>query len=565
MGVGGKGHAFLSPGKFRERILVLDPNAGIRTHARLVHLLASVFARNADVLLLRCAGSLSGGCSLHLSDLGADREKMCGNCQSHARVIDSGAEYSLDYIDSHIGPRDTEWARSIVGEKSLDELRSFSYLGAPIGSYASYELLLGLKIGELGVEDLEHFRKAVFAALVGAIAAREVVGSFGPDIVLTFGRQYGVQRVFCSIAHKMGIPTASIGTYGTHDNRERGFQVSYLDHELHTHLDERFSESMRAPVSRREGKRILSHFNVASNGKSIFSYTSPRRDTSKKEIYDDLGLRSDKAVIAVIISSPDEPSAALAARYLHPALTPPNDLQYLGLAIEAVRALPQVQFVFRLHPRLFSNRRESIRSPWASELVGLLEQEKLKLPNLFLNVPGDSIGLFDLARILDGAISYRSNAGQELGILGVPLIQLDSNRDPIRAFRKSFVHPSTVRQLVEEVETLLENPQDSEQQRMLLRWMVTDRLRFPVSIRVSRVREVVLKILIRFSTVAKTRYEGMGLYLGVTKIGGQKIGNIGSATETLDRWISRLELPSRSDLKGEEFVARQLTRRFLER
>ena len=562
MEAGGEGHASQ---KVREKILVLDPNAGIRTHARLVHLLASVFARNSDVLLLRCGGALSAGCALHLSDLGADREKLCGKCQSHARVLDVGAEYGVEYIDSLVGSWDTKWARSLVGEMSLDELRSFTYLGAPIGIYASYELLLSLKIGELGAEHLEQYRVAVSAALLGAIAAREIVGSFGPDVVLTFGRQYGVQRVFCSIAGQEGIPTANIGTYGTHDNRELGFQVSYLDHELHPHLDRRFSESMSVPVGRREGKRIVSHFNAASDGQSLFSYSSPRRDISKKEIYDALGLRSDRAVIAVIISSPDEPSAAQAASFLNPALNLPNDLHYLELATEAVRAFPKVQFVFRLHPRLFSNRRESLRSPWASKLVGLLEREKLRLPNLFLNVPGDSIGLYDLARILDGAISYRSNAGQELGILGVPLIQLDSTRDPIFAFRKSTVNLSPVRQLVEEVQTLLENPRENEQQRLLLRWMVTDRLRFPVSIRVSRVREVVLKMLVRFSTVAKNRYGRLGPYLGVIRIGGQKIGNIGSPTEALDRWISWLELPLRSDPKGEELVARQLTRRFLSR
>lgn len=564
MGFSGGGHAFRLPRNGREKILVLDPNAGVRTHARLVHLLSKVFARNADVILLRCAGSLSAGCSLHLSDLGADREKICGKCRSHARVLDDRADYGVESMDSLLGQGDTDWARSLVGEKSLDELKNLTYLGAPIGAYASYELLLSLKTGELGVEHLEHYRGAVSAALLGAVAAREIVGSFGPDIVLTFGRQYGVQRVFCSIAHNLGTPTANIGTYGTHDNRELGFQVSYLDHELHTHLDKRFSESMRVPVSRREGKRIVSHFMAAADGQSIFSYSSPRRDISKKEIYKGLGLRSDKAVIAVILSSPDELSAAFAARFLHPELNRPNDLQYPELAIEAVRAFPQVQFVFRLHPRLFPNRRDSRRSPWASKLVGLLEQEKVKLPNLFLNEPGDSIGLYDLARILDGAISYGSNAGKELGILGVPLIQLDSTRDPIHAYSEPSDYLSPLGQLVEEIQTLLENPRVNEHQRMLLRWMATDRLRFPVSIEVSRVREAVLKILIRLSPAAKTRFGGMGPYLGVTKIGGQKIGSIGSPTETLERWISWLELPPRSSLEGEEFVARQLKSRFLD-
>lgn len=546
----------------KNRILIFDPNAGIRTHARMIELVARNLSKSAEVLLLRCDGVFFGGCTLHLTYPDDNRESLCKRCMGHSSFLSSWPGYEMKSVEALLDLNEATGVKDNLASLSLRELEAYCFLELPIGKFASYELLLNLKIGKLDDQHVEIYRSAVLAAHLSALAGSTILPNFRPHSVITMGRQYGVQRAFCGVAKALGTQVLNINTYGTHRNREFGFLASFSDYEHHTHLDERFRRAMAVPVSRSEGRQIIHHFNSAVRGESVFSYSAERRAITREEVYLGLGLDAKKPTVSILMSSPDEPAAASASGFMNPMLSLPVDESYIELLLKVIEAIPEVQFVFRIHPRLFANRRESVVSPLGSRIKSLLEREQKQKSNLFINSPEDSIGLYDLARVTDLAISYRSNAGQELGVLGVPVIQLDQSRDPIAAIRSEPPTVHDYRSLAEAVVSRLGNTNENEA-RLLLRWMVTDRLRLPVPIKTSKLKAIVLALRIKVSKRLRERNQGLGPYLGVTRIGGKRVGRITDVDLTIARWVNWLGLPKRSTLHDEGRILRGLRSRFL--
>jgi hypothetical protein len=99
--------------------------------------------------------------------------------------------------------------------------------------------------------------------------------------------------------------------------------------------------------------------------------------------------------------------------------------EFIEQSLLAARDLKDVEFVFRLHPRLAPNKRESLRSPDLDLIEELLEQ---RTPNVFINSPDDGIGLYDVARVASIGINHASSAGLEFLALGIPVVHYDPPR-----------------------------------------------------------------------------------------------------------------------------------------
>jgi hypothetical protein len=146
------------------------------------------------------------------------------------------------------------------------------------------------------------------------------------------------------------------------------------------------------------------------------------------EIQQKLGTTKNKPVAVVLIGSPDETrsSALVDAEFERVPIDQVSSVtEFIERALQAARNSPEIDFVFRLHPRLAPNKRESLRSPDLDVIEELLSRRGT---NVFLNSPGDGIGLYDVARIATFGINHASSAGLEFLALGIPVIHYDPPR-----------------------------------------------------------------------------------------------------------------------------------------
>jgi len=163
-------------------------------------------------------------------------------------------------------------------------------------------------------------------------------------------------------------------------------------------------------------------------GRDPWVYSTPPTFMEINEIRHKLGIVGNKPVAVVLIGSPDETrsSALVGAEFERVPIDQISSVtEFIERALQATHNSPEIDFVFRLHPRLAPNKRESLRSPDLDVIEELLSQGGT---NVFLNSPGDGIGLYDVARIATFGINHASSAGLEFLALGIPVIHYDPPR-----------------------------------------------------------------------------------------------------------------------------------------
>jgi hypothetical protein len=132
-------------------------------------------------------------------------------------------------------------------------------------------------------------------------------------------------------------------------------------------------------------------------------------------------------VVVVLVGSPDETRSSefVDAERVRTDSELSQVLEFIAQALSAARAMPTVDFVIRLHPRLAANKREKFVSPDLIEINRVLEACP---PNAHVNNPGDGIGLYDTARIASVGLNHASSSGLEFLLLGIPVVHYDPPR-----------------------------------------------------------------------------------------------------------------------------------------
>lgn len=127
-------------------------------------------------------------------------------------------------------------------------------------------------------------------------------------------------------------------------------------------------------------------------------------------------LSIGQRVVLVFGSSSDELIAQKAANLLPSHVNTESDKELLHQVIRVARLRPDLSFVFRPHPRLFPNRRESHVS---KESTSILDNQDVP-QNVIIQTPKDNIGVHDLLMIANVVWSHRSTTALEALLLGIP-------------------------------------------------------------------------------------------------------------------------------------------------
>jgi hypothetical protein len=187
-------------------------------------------------------------------------------------------------------------------------------------------------------------------------------------------------------------------------------------------------ESLEKPLTHLEVELVARNLGHLIQGRDPWVYSTAPTFISTREIHGQLGTSGSKPIAVVLIGSPDETrsSALVDAEFERVPIDQVSSVtEFIEQSLLAARNSPDVDFVFRMHPRLSPNKRESLRSPDLDLIEELLEQ---RTSNVFINSSNDEIGLYDVARIASIGINHASSAGLEFLALGIPVVHYDPPR-----------------------------------------------------------------------------------------------------------------------------------------
>ncbi|MDI1291040.1 MAG: hypothetical protein PSX37_13945 [bacterium] len=433
------------------RFVWFAPNAGIDVAYRMEHRAANALADSGnDVVMVQCDRVLASYCQV-MSPAGLtatsptrDKEAICRECRFAAGLAREHARYRVVQLSEFLTDTDFTWANQQVAKTRFDSWDSFEIDGMPVGRYASYTTMLHHKRAtvtqtpEAWAEYLADLR----GALLVALAAPRIAAYVKPTHAVVYNALYPANRVFAEGMKAQGAILLNISGGPTVPRRFSTLAIYDGIKASQTMTDsEAFRLSMEVPVTELEVWTVEDHIAQLMSGADPWVYSSAASSKPARAVRFGLGVRPLAAIVTVIVSSPDETRSNLMvdAEYHRDPLNGYSDTaEFLASTIELARARPEVDFVFRLHPRLAPNKRERLASPDLEAIYDLLAD----LPvNAVVNHPGDGVSLYDLVLISSAAINHTSSAGLEFLVFGVPVVQFDAVRAGIYPASLSLIAP----------------------------------------------------------------------------------------------------------------------------
>lgn len=417
------------------------PHAVIGFHAEFERFLAEFSARRSErVTVVGCDQEFFGGCTPHLSRPDDDQRLICQSCVRTRIQLDKKRNYSKAFPSQFLTNEDYQWVEEELRKIQQTPVGEYSFEGVPLGKYWTYDLTLERKSNfSVGKAADERYLAAARAGLLAYRVGKGVLAAFNPHSVIVYSVQYSLNRSFSSAFRDSGVGIHNIRQSGPLNDRGSRFIVSEGLQTKPLHREDRFASALSKRLSRYERSIVWRHARSQISAKTAFTYSSGRARISATQIRKKVGIPEGSRVVGFLLSSPDEPFAANSADLLQGGLLIDRDYFWISQMIELARRTPDVFFVFRLHPRLAPNRREGRESPELKRILNILDEHVVSVKNIVRNTPDDGIGLYDLAMILDCVFSYRTSSAFELGLLGIPTVQLEPSRDPLLSLHNSPV------------------------------------------------------------------------------------------------------------------------------
>lgn len=528
-----------------DRIVFFSPHSVITPHAELERLLARFFANmSPQVTVIGCDGSFRGGCHPHINSKEEQFLKTCGLCMSARTKLEKTGAYVRKAVRDFLDAEDFHWVESEYAKVLEMPVGSYSKDGIALGKFWLFDIILLRKSADLrDSESMSLYHNAARAGLLAFCLGKKVAAQIRPDAVLVYSFEYGLNRSFASAF--IGSKTKVFDTRqnGPLNNRFSQFLVETIDGRTSPSFDSKFREMLRHPLTRPEKSIIWRHARSQIRARTSFSYSSPRGKLTGNQIRKKLDVPEGAKVVGFLLSSPDETVAARSSGLFSSQVPPDRDFFWISEVLALAARRPDVFFVFRLHPRLAPNRRDPVESPELSKILEIIDSRIPSALNIIVNDPWDGVGLYDLALISDCVLSYRTRAADELGLLGIPSIQLEPFRDAFHEPALLDASSADSQNLEELLNSALSAGINGETMRNHARLVATLYSRRNIKLRHSGNPFADRFLALFYKALHKARRvtAGGGLYSGIRFIGDQPISNPGSQNEscleTLNSWM----------------------------
>lgn len=462
------------------KVLFFSPFSNVWEHSFPEALIAEgLVKQGAEVVVVRCGGMLDAHCVAMASvgvgptDSLAKKKQVCRACIKRRDLLDTTMPFRSLIMDDLVEARDRAAADAAVAAATPETWSSVLVDGAPLGRYAAYEFLLRNKLSgtvipqELWGTYADQLRNTV---LVHQVAQR-IIAAEQPTHVVVFNRLYSANHAFCVAASELGIPTFTLQG-GDHIAKRAETMTMYRDSQSLSNVfrTKAWKKYRSQPIGTDEVALVGEHFTGLLEGSSAFAYSSAFEASEPDVLRQRFAVSPEKKVLLVPLSSEDEINAARLVDSLPQAGTRVSvfagQLDWIRFVLDYAAQRPDLHFIFRLHPRMFPNKRENVRAPIVDELMAMFAGAPA---NVSVNLPTDQVSLYDLMQIVDVLLNYSSSVGAELAALGIPVV-VPANAD-------FFTYPDEINltgesrtDYVEKIERALATGWSVENMRVAFRW-----------------------------------------------------------------------------------------------
>lgn len=368
-------------------------------------------------------------------DSETQKSQICHSCIKNSlfRSNDLGLiQHSLLNFDAALEHQEIP---SLLSKLSQDNWYDFEVGGIPIGKYAAYEFFLKHKLisneipEELWQEYLTHFEyslRTYFSARNYFEKSKESI-----DIVLIYNWLYSVNRTFAEVALRNGVAVYSIHAGSNIENIYRKLSLHKSSNvPALQNISPTWMNISGHPLKFSEIRNVRRHLSSLTEAKSPWVYSLPKKGVTAKTIREYFKFSENSKLILIGTSSEDEffTSRMVGLLDFEMGLPPrvfSTQVEWIDWLVENFGNQQGYNFILRLHPREFANKRESVNSKNGINLVNYFIN---RLPeNFALNIPEDNLSIYDLMGAADCLLTQNSSIALEFSAFGVPAVGIDLN------------------------------------------------------------------------------------------------------------------------------------------
>ena len=430
-------------------VLWLSPYAALWDSSRLeLKVAAAMSEAGYEITRVSCAGILDSFCAAMSSDkLSVDslkwmKKSICRDCNANSSAINDSLEFGkLVNLDDQISKETLLSIEKLICSVNKENFDQFVVEDIPVGKYAMYLSLLHhktqsvIETNESWMEYLSDLKNS----LIALSAIKKICEGGFPEYLLMTNPLYPINRVATAYLTKLGVKLISVSAGGLLPDRFGTLNVfpTISSNQTVAH-SESISRGVSIPLTRFEESRLDRHLHELTQGKDFWVYSSLGTGLGAIQVRSLLGVRRESPVVAVLLSSSDESraSSAVQAEYLdNLGLDLSGPVEFLESVIAAAAELPDFDFVIRVHPRMFPNKREQVTSNDLNEIFSVLNSRS---SNVHLNVPEQNLSIYEVMEITAVALNHTSSAGLEFLGRGIPVVHYDPDRLGIYPYSFGF-------------------------------------------------------------------------------------------------------------------------------
>jgi len=433
-----------------DKLLLVEPYNQIFRHQEVV--LAFGLAAKAhefQVARVSCKGLLKANCLSH-QYLGSNLEaplsqklEICSNCSNSNERIQQIFPFSEHNLENFIRVENIAEIDGLMQEYDIRKNDSLKVQNIPVGRFAMYDTILRFKIMQLNTvltqPASDYYRATLKNCLLMYYSISNLLESESFDYLAVFNSLYSFNQTICAVAKDHNIIPISLSASSNSKNPYARVLISGKDHSRTYQISRYLSKENNAATFKKKmfARTYLKHqekstlpwqYSVKESTASSKGYLQELRDISRHKKIIFCPLSSSDEVNAYMAGVPSVSRQNLGESLISNPYT--NQIEFVEDILACASKNPNFYFVIRLHPRMFSNKREKLNSDEGAKLMEYLNFATKDLTNLIFH-SGANVSIYDELKLANLVLNYMSSVGLDSMLLNIPTITIFQGHVPI--------------------------------------------------------------------------------------------------------------------------------------
>jgi hypothetical protein len=409
------------------------PEAGVPSHFAADCIVARTMQDlGHQVLMVRCFDSYHHCLTLESRGIPLDRSRAaranaCITCAESGKRMTDAYELPTITLNTLLSPSELAEIKAQTHAMPANA-EHFELDGIRFGTLCGMDLALNTKkLDQLNVTGADRalLEAYVEAAITSYRAMQKLLQRYQVKRVLYFN-EYSILMGAVAAAQKHDVPVVRI-SHAIHRNIDRSKIILMSDPlaiiNYHRRLDNWPNwRNLTLPTKTVD---LITDNQLSRMGASGFSVYSPKFSGEKTDVFSQLALSVDRAVLVAYTSSLDEYlsnihlMSSIGIDLFQKEQPFPDQIEWIAAMIDYVEKSDHLQLVVRIHPREGKTARENIASEHRDMLAARFSG---KYAHVRIIWPEEPISSYDLAEIADVSLTSWTNITSETARLGIPTI-----------------------------------------------------------------------------------------------------------------------------------------------